>query len=219
MSNLERGNSYIIHIYGGYTMIKFAISLLVLFSVFIVPSFAQQSVEGKLGEWLTNGEIKLCIESAGEITNFADFNLEEASVVNAYTFDTFKKALAKGEVKVIAIEVKVQNVSNSNKQLGHRPKKAGKGEFYLESTTKFVPQDSGNRSEYFNNFSETGVIVSSRKLLEVVNGLYPENIVVAPGQEVSGKLLFVVPKEFAPDVICNLVNSNIVIGPFWVKLK
>lgn len=200
-------------------MIKFVTSLLLTLILFAAPSFAQQSVEGNLGEWLSNGEIKLCIESAGEITDFADFNLEEASVVNAYTFDTFKKALVKGEVKVIVVDIKVQNISNSDKQLGHRPKKAGKGEFYLESTTKFVPQDSGNRSEYFRDFSETGVILSSRKLLEVVNGLYPENIVVSPGQEVSGKLLFTVPKEFAPDVICNLVNSNIVIGPFWVKLK
>jgi len=55
--------------------------------------------------------------------------------------------------------------------------------------------------------------------MEVVNGLYPENKIVAPGEEVSGKLLFVVPSSFSPTVICNLVNSKIVIGPFWVKIN
>ncbi len=191
----------------------------VAFFAFTLPSFAQQSVEGNLGEWLNNGKIKLCVESAGEVNNFEDFNLEEASVVNPYTFNSIKAAMAKGEVKVIVVDIKLQNISKMPLQLGHRPKKYGKGEFYLESQAGFDPQDSGNRSEYFGKFTENGVIVSGRKLMETVNGLYPENIIASPGQEISGKLLFVVPSSFSPTVICNVVNSNIVIGPFWVKLK
>ncbi len=184
-------------------------------------SFAhsQQAAEGKIGEWMSNNQIKLIVNSFGEITNFEDFNLEEESVINPYKFKTLKKALEKAEVKVIIADITVQNVSQVPKQLGHRPRKCGKGEFYLESDSGLDPQDSGNRTEYFKHFSETGVIVSGRKLMETVNGLYPENIVVPPGEEVSGKILFVVPSDFSPAVFCNVVDSNIVIGPFWVKLK
>lgn len=201
---------------------KYSIPLFALFvCLLFLPAFAQREgdIEVQMGEPISNNNITLQVKSVGEVTQFEDFNLEESSVVNPYTFNSFKAAMAKGEIKVIFVDIAVKNISSTPLQLGHRPKLAGKGQFYLESDAGFNPQDSGNRSEYFKTFTVPGVVVSARKLMETLNGLYPENKIAAPGEEVSGKLLFIIPTEFAPAGFCNLVNSNICIGPFWLKLK
>lgn len=167
---------------------------------------AQNSTTGNLNDTLGNGKVSLTVRDVGQVTSFENLSLDENYEKIADELSSLKEAMAKGEVKCIFVDATLKNVSGKPVTLGYRTKKMGEGDFRLASSGGVV-QDSGNRNEFYEQFTVMGVIVSGRRVMELAGGLMPESMVVQPGQEISGKILFVVPADFEPASL-STVNGN-----------
>lgn len=158
----------------------------------------QTTNKGKLGEWVSNDEVKIRVSKVEEITKWSNLPFSKRySQTSEDDFKYLKKAVDEGQAKFVLVTTEVKNISDCQRDIGYYTV-GNVGRFHLRG-------DEGSEQDSYcgNQFSKDikGYIGQGSKLPFFIEKNFPQKANVSPGGTVSGRVLFVVPSYFVPTVL------------------